>query len=126
MPLDKLLVTIGGVAAVGWVYWYFFVAARRRLAVAPAIAGVQEITIAVDGGYAPSLVSVEARRPVRLHFDRRDRGSCTDEVVLADFGVRRFLPTGQTTTIEFTPQTPGRFDFACGMGMVHGTLQVRA
>jgi plastocyanin domain-containing protein len=39
--------------------------------------------------------------------------------------VRRFLPTGQVTPIEFTPDKPGTHEFACGMGMVRGKLTVR-
>jgi plastocyanin domain-containing protein len=67
---------------------------------------------------------VRAGVPVRIDFLRRDRGSCTDEVVLADFGVRRFLPPGQTTPVQFTPTRPGSFGFSCGMGMLHGKLVV--
>ncbi len=125
MSVIQLLVTGAGIAAIGWVYWYFFVAARPRVFEAVASSIAQEATIVVDGGYSPSVVQVKAGRPVRLHFDRKDRGSCTEEVVFADFGVRRFLPTGATTTVEFTPTAPGTFDFSCGMGMVHGQLQVR-
>lgn len=30
MTLTELLVIVGGIAAVAWVNWYFFVAARKR------------------------------------------------------------------------------------------------
>lgn len=84
--------------------------------------GPQELTVVVDGGYEPSAIEVEHGRPVRLHFERRDSGSCTEEVVFGDFGIRRFLPTGKTTTIEFTPERPGTYEFTCGMSMVHGRV----
>jgi plastocyanin domain-containing protein len=124
-----LLVTLAGLAGIAWVNWYFFVAGRKaavRAATASGGDGAQEVTIVVNGGYSPAIVEVQAGRPVRLRFDRRDHGSCTEEVVLADFGIRRFLPTGQVTTIEFTPERPGAHGFACGMGMVRGTLRVRS
>ena len=119
-------VTLLGFLGIVWVNWYFFVAGRRTAGTAPAaVAGVQEVPIVVDGGYSPSTVAVDLGRPVRLLFDRRDRGSCTEEVVLPDFGVRRFLPTGETTPVEFTPAKAGAYEFACGMGMVRGRLIVR-
>ena len=125
MGTSQFLVTAAGLAGIVWVNWYFFIAGRATgKRVVPAGSGLQEISIVVDGGYAPASIAVEHGRPVRLLFDRRDQGSCTEEVVLPDFGVRRFLPTGQVTPIEFTPARPGTFDFACGMGMVRGKLIV--
>jgi plastocyanin domain-containing protein len=118
------LVIAAGLAAVAWVNWYFFVAGRSATAVAGLGAGegAQEQVITVDGGYSPAVVRVKAGRPVRLVFDRRDSGSCSEEVVFPDFGVRRFLPTGKKTVIEVTPPRPGRYDFTCGMSMLHGAL----
>jgi plastocyanin domain-containing protein len=124
MRPDQVAVTVAGLGAIAWITWYFFYATARSVRASPAGAGAQEITITVDGGYAPSLIDLEAGRPARLHFDRKDSGSCTEEVVFPDFGIRRFLPTGTTTTIELTPRQPGSYEFACGMGMVRGKLHV--
>ena len=118
------LVIAAGLTAIAWVNWYFFVAGR-----APALAavaadgnGALEQTITVDGGYSPAVVKVKAGRPVRLVFDRRDSGSCSEEVVFPDFGIRRFLPTGEKTVIELTPPKAGRYEYACGMSMLRGAL----
>jgi plastocyanin domain-containing protein len=125
MDATQLIVTLLGLAAIAWVNWYFFFAARAgTLVTAAAGSGIQEVLVTVDGGYAPATVAVQTGRRVRLLFDRRDSGSCTEEVVLPDFGIRRFLPTGSTTAVEFTPDRPGTFEFTCGMGMVRGTLVV--
>jgi plastocyanin domain-containing protein len=121
---DQLIVNFGGLLGITWVYWYFFVAARKAGVAAVATTGTQEITITVDGGYSPSVITLKAGQPARLNFDRKDAGSCTEEVVFADFGIRRFLPSGKTTAIEFMPRQPGSFEFTCGMGMVRGKLQV--
>jgi plastocyanin domain-containing protein len=61
---------------------------------------------------------------VRLVFDRQETAGCSEEVVIPDFGVRRFLPPHQRTTVEFTPTEPGRFEFTCGMGMLRGAVVV--
>ena len=85
-------------------------------------ARVQEATITVDGGYTPSVIEVDAGRPVRLTFDRRESNPCSDEVVFGSLGIRRPLPAFARTTIEFTPAQPGRIEFTCGMGMLHGAV----
>ena len=114
-----------GVAAIVWVNWYFFVAGRRAaLAAAPADGGVQEVTVTVKGGYEPAAVRVKHGRPVRLVFDRQETSGCSEEVVLGDFGVRKFLPAHRKTAVEFTPSTAGTFDFTCGMSMLRGKLIV--
>ena len=129
-------VILVGTAAIAGVNWYFFLA-ERGVAVAVAAAkdngsvagdqsAIPEITITVHGGYSPQQVRVKAGAPLRLVFDRRDSGSCSDEVVFPDFGIRRFLPTGKQTAIEVTPPKPGRYEFACGMGMLHGALVAEA
>jgi len=121
------IMILAGSGAIAWVNWYFFVAGR-----APAIAGVaagsregsgiQEQTIVVDGGYSPSVVRVKAGNPVRLVFDRKDSGGCSEEVVFPDFGVKRFLPTGEKTVVEITPPKAGRYEFTCGMSMLRGAI----
>jgi plastocyanin domain-containing protein len=132
MQATDWTVIAAGLGAIAWVNWYFFVAGRRApAAVATAMtmaagsaasAQPAEVTIVVDGGYSPSTVRVKAGQPVRLVFDRRDTGSCSEEVVFPDFGVRRFLPTGQKTPIDITPPEPGRYEFMCGMSMLRGAL----
>ena len=123
------LVVLAGLAAIAWVNWYFFRAGRTQAVRAVAAAGPDagpaapaQVTITVDGGYSPAQVTVKAGAPVRLVFDRRDAGACSDEVVFPDFGIRRFLPTGQRTTIELVPPAPGRYDFTCGMSMLRGAI----
>lgn len=103
--------------------WWFFVAGRSAPAAAVAdSAGVAEVEIIVDGGYSPSTVQVPVGRPVRLVFDRRDTSSCSEEVVIPEFNVRRFLPSGERTVIELTASAAGRFPFTCGMSMLRGTI----
>lgn len=126
MSTDKLAVLLAGLALIGWILWYFF---RTRVPGAVAVAGpaeggVQEAVITVKGGYQPSEVQVAAGRPVRLIFDRQETNPCSDELLIPEFRIHRALPPHQRTAVEFTPGTPGSFDFKCGMGMLHGKLIV--
>ena len=119
------LVILIGLAAIAWVNWYFFIAGRSPVPAVPGATGndsVREQTITVDGGYSPAVVKVKAGEPVRLVFDRRDTGSCSEEIVFPDFGIRRFLPAGKETVIDVTPPKAGRYEFTCGMSMLRGAL----
>jgi len=124
MNATDWLVVLGGMAAIGWVNWYFFVAGRSVATAAPVAGGPQEVTIGVRGGYDPAQVRVRAGTPVRLVFDRQETSGCSEEVVIPDFGIRRFLPAHQKTTVEITPTEAGSHEFTCGMGMLRGRLIV--
>lgn len=119
-------VLTGSLGLIGAVNWWFFAADRGTAAATVAAGGLQEATVIVDGGYAPGTVALQPNRPARLHFDRRDTGGCSEEVVFADLGIRRFLPTGATTTIDLPALAPGEYGFTCGMRMLKGRILVSA
>ena len=122
MTTSQLTVTLLGLAGIAWVNWYFFLAGHRRAATAIAgPGGEQRVRIEVKGGYSPRLVRVRAGVPVRLEFHRDETNPCTEEVVLPDFGIRTYLPAHRITPVSFTP-AEGSYEFACGMGMVRGTI----
>jgi plastocyanin domain-containing protein len=118
----QVVVTLLGLAAVAWVNWYFFLAGSGAAAVATSDgSGPQRVRVEVKGGYSPAVVRVRAGRPVRLEFHRDETSSCTEEVVLPDFGIRTYLPAHRTTPVSFTP-AEGTYEFTCGMGMVRGKI----
>lgn len=124
MGSTDLFVIIGAALLIALVNWYFLFARRTPVRVA-AQGGVQAVDVRIHGGYSPNLIEVEHGRPVRMTFDRQEDNSCSEEIVVAAFGIRRFLPAFRQTAIEFTPPTPGDVEFTCGMGMLRGTLRVR-
>ena len=115
------MVTLAGLAAIVWVNWYFFLAGPSAVAAMTEQGGVQVVRIDVKGGYSPAVIRVRAGSPVRLEFHRDETNPCTEEVVVPDFGIRTFLPAHRTTPVSFTP-SEGKHEFACGMGMIRGTL----
>ena len=115
------LAMVAGAATVLWVYWYFF-RAQPAVGAAAAKGGVQEVTIAVHGGYDPATIRVRAGSPVRLVFDRQETSSCSEELVFPDFGIRTFLPAHSKTPVEVTPAKAGVYEFTCGMSMLRGKL----
>ena len=87
-------------------------------------AGWQEITIIVNGGYAPSRIKVKAGQPMRLAFHRIDPSSCVAQVIFPDFHKTLDLPLEATTSLELPPTKAGVYPFHCGMNMVRGVLEV--
>lgn len=119
----KIAIAVGGLSLIGTQLWWFL-GSKPKSQQAEISDGIQEVTITVEGGYVPSLVTVKRGRPVRLQFDRRDPSSCLEKVLFPDFHIARDLVLNQTTSVEFTPQTVGMFQFSCGMGMFHGAIAV--
>ncbi len=126
MDWSKVVAVVLGIAAIGWVNWYFFLAERRKAAVTAKVGatGLQQVVIRVEGGYTPSRVRLVARQPARLVFVREEESSCSEEVVIPALGVRRFLPAHQRTNVDLPPADAGTYEFTCGMGMLRGSLVV--
>lgn len=145
-PIDWTVIAAAA-STIVWINWYFLadrtsagvmaMPADRAVpnpSATPGSAGIAstpavstgvttaQATIIVQGGYDPAVVRVKAGQPVRLIFDRQETSGCSEEVVFADFGIRRFLPAHQQTVIEVTPPKAGVYGFTCGMGMLRGKL----
>lgn len=125
MDVFEIVVTGGGLALAVFVGWYFFLSARQVTAAVSSSGGVQEVAITVKGGYSPAVVELERGKPVQLSFYRDEENSCSEELLMPDFSVRRDLPAFKTTVVELLPQQPGTFEFTCGMGMLRGQLVVK-
>lgn len=124
-PLSlRLAVTAGGLGLIGLELWWFLFS-RPQARRANLAGSLQEITITVDGGYEPDHVEVEAGRPVRLNFVRRDPSSCLETVILPDFRRSVDLPLNNTTTVDLPASSPGEYPFHCGMNMYRGVLTAR-
>ena len=99
---------------------------KEAAAAAGAASGPQTVAIDVtDRGFVPAQVSVHAGSPVTLVVTRKTDATCAKEIVLADEGIRRELPLNETVRIDLAPPAPGEHRYACGMGMVSGTLKVQ-
>ncbi len=86
----------------------------------------QAVTIVVDGGYHPATITARPGQPLRLVFDRREEGACSDRVVIPAVGIAAELAAHASTTVDLPALDTGRYEFRCGMGMLHGALDVLA
>lgn len=117
--MDKIIVTILGAFSIMFMYWFFLIKRTKE------VSASESVDITVEGGYTPEIISVSKGKKTKLNFVRKDPNSCLEEVVLGDFGVRKYLPLNQKVSIEITPQKAGEFEYTCGMGMYHGTIKVK-
>jgi Cu+-exporting ATPase len=124
MNATDLVVIVAALVLSGFLAWYFFGPKKARQA--EIVDQFQEVTVTVRGGYSPEVIRVREGVPLRLLFDRQESGECTSRVVFPDFLVSAALPAFAKTAVQFTPDHSGKFGFACGMNMIHGTLIVDA
>ena len=116
-------IAIAAAALIALINWYFL--GPRNTAVAAAVpGGIVDVTVRVEGGYTPAEIAVPVGSRVRMTFDRQEDNPCSDELVIPDFGIRRDLPAFKKTVVELTA-TPGRHEFKCGMGMLHGAITAK-
>jgi len=84
---------------------------------------LQKVVIGMkDYNYYPQEVRVKANQPVSISLEDEVYG-CFRSFTIRDLGVSKYLQ-GSKDTLEFTPTTPGKYTFACSMGMGTGTLIV--
>ena len=121
---NRVAVALGGLGLIGLELWWF-VFYKPKAYRATTSGEIQEITVTVDGGYEPSQIVVQSGQTVRLNFDRKDPSSCLEEVRFPEFRIAQNLPLNQVTAIELKPETPGQYEFTCGMNMFRGVLTVQ-
>ncbi|MBI1743444.1 cupredoxin domain-containing protein [Candidatus Acetothermia bacterium] len=124
MTPDKILVTLGGLGAIAFIIWFFWMAKREGIKAAVTSSGYQEVMVLVKGDYTPDVIVVERGKPVRLNFRREETASCSEMVIFPDFNKSAKLPEGQTIAIELMPDKTGEYEFQCQMGMLRGKLIV--
>ncbi len=120
MTADKIIVSLLGLAGIGFTYWFFLMRKEKEVAVTS-----DSVDIIVDGGYKPEVISIPKGKTTKLNFLRKDPSSCLEEVVLSALKIRKYLPLNQKVTIEIKPEKTGEFKFSCGMNMFHGKLLVK-
>lgn len=117
--MDKILVTIIGILAIAFAYWFFLMKKEKAVAMSGSI------DVEVKGGYTPAVISIDKGQPATINFLRTEENSCLEEVVMPEFKIRQYLPVNQPVAITVNPSRSGEFPFSCGMGMYHGKIIVR-
>lgn len=86
----------------------------------------QSVTVMLsDKGYQPESFTLRKGVPARVTFVRKVEATCGNEIVLAEYNIKRELPLNQPVVVEFTPAKTGEFKFACGMDMLRGKIIVQ-
>ena len=124
MTWDRIVVDVGGILLIGFIVWFFWLGRRKGVRATLSTAGYQEQMVLVRSGYTPDVIIVQRGTPVRLNFVRQETQSCSEVVFISGFKKSAKLPEGETVPVEFLPQEPGEYEFACQMGMFRGRIVV--
>lgn len=119
MSNDKILIIILGMLLIVFIYWFFLGKKSKSVAMVN-----NEIDVIIDGGYSPDHIKVVRSVTTKINFFRKDPSSCLEEIVLADFNFRQFLPLNKKVSISIKPTSIGTYSFTCGMNMFHGKIEV--
>src|SRR6266545_5043571 len=103
MTPDKILVTLGGVAAIAFIVWFFWLIKKPGIKAALTSGGYQETMVLVKGGYTPDVIVVQKGKPVRLNFVRAESAACSERLLIPEFRKNVLLPEGETVPVEFMP-----------------------
>lgn len=123
--MDKLIVLVVGVAAIGFIVWWFFGHHEASVVAAEVSEQTQSIDIVVNGGYSPEHVVLKKGTPAVLNFTRKDASGCLDHVVFPDFGINQELPRDEKVAVTIDTDQPGEYSWACGMDMFHGKIVIQ-
>ena len=90
-------------------------------AVAPAVPGAKAVDLkitATDLKFTPSTLQAKAGQPVKVTLDNKGviEHDLTFPAIPSDKpagSLKMVVKPGQTTTLEFTPTTPGTYEYVC-------------
>lgn len=116
--MDKVIVSIFGIGSIAVIYWFFFGKKEEAMKV------MDKMTIIVEGGYKPNVITIPKDKPVELTFIRKDENSCLEELYFPDYKIKEYLPMNVPVTITLRPPHKGAAGFHCGMNMFHGRIEI--
>ena len=106
MDTSQIIVIVSGAGIIAFILWFFF--GKQEGKKATMTTDIQEVEITVEGGYEPGTIELKVGVPARLIFHRIETASCSEEVVIPEFGIRKKLPAHKKTAVEFTPDSERR------------------
>ncbi len=121
--MTVVVVNLGGLATIGLIVWWFWLAGPRKESVAET-GSVVDILVE-DGLYTPARIPVVLGKPVTLRFLRKDPSPCAEKVIFSGLNVSTDLVLGKPQEIRLRPSKRGEFEFTCQMGMYRGLLVVK-
>lgn len=99
-------------------------AAAREVGHADLVDSVQVAEVRIRGGYHPQVLRLAPGVPAQLVLVRQEQGACSERFTIPTLGVDVAVPAFGSTVLDVPALPEGRYEFTCGMGMLHGALEV--
>ena len=136
--MNSKLIQIGSVAVIiisAIICGYILIANHQKSAgvqtgnLVSMVGGKQLMKMNVySASYSPNYFKIKVGVPVRWEITSSGQPGCDSGAVVSSLlpGGSLYLNpnAGQVTVAEFTPQTVGKYTFACPMAMVLGSIEV--
>lgn len=84
----------------------------------------QRAELTIRGSYFPQVVRLTAGVSTVLSIDRQEGSWCSEAFQIPALGIDVELPCFERTEVVLPALAAGRYDFTCGMQMLHGALDV--
>ena len=125
MEILRIAVIIIALLLIAFIVWWFFGKHTESAGKSTIVNDEQTATIVVNGGYSPSTVTLKKGISAQVNFDMHDSTACLSHVVFEQLGVNKDLTKQKITTINIPTDKAQTFNFACGMDMFHGKIEVK-
>ena len=88
--------------------------------------GIQIVETYLEPGQYPN-IEVQAGMPVKwvIHVEKGSLNGCNNRIFIPYFEIEKKFELGKNT-IEFMPTEEGTFSYSCWMGMIRGSITVKA
>lgn len=125
MEISQIVTLVIAILLIGFILWWFFGKHEEAVGQANISHDTQEANIIVNGGYSPSTIVLKQGIPAKINFDMQDSTACLSHVVFEQLGVNKDLTKQKVTTVDIPTDEKGTYNFACGMDMFHGKIEVK-
>lgn len=108
-------------ALIVFVAWWFWLGQPKS-----EKSSSNEVKIFVQNGvYQPSRIELQADRPIKLEFIRKDSSPCSEYVIFDSLDVNEKLGLGKSHIVSLGPLKKGKYSFGCQLKMYVGLLVVK-
>ena len=115
-----MIINLLGVLCIALIIWWFWLYKPESI----ILESNQSLIVLESGIYSPAHLTVQANKPTRLTFLRKDASPCAESVLIPDLDISQVLPLDKLTSVQLPALKAGEYPFHCQMQMYRGVITV--